>query len=157
MQGTGPSHQADDNGRILSSGGEHAAPELAAQGAPAAECTRIDRWLCAARLFKSRNQAQAACEAGHVAVNGNTVKPSKTVQAGDKITARAPRGLVVVQVLAIEGKRQGAVRARELYEDHSPPPVDRDVGMGLRPRGYGRPTKADRRAIARLRGLDSDE
>ena len=118
--------------------------------------TRVDRWLTAARLFKSRSQAQQACEAGHVSVNGVTVKPSRTIQIGDKIVARAPRGLAVVIVVAVEEKRQGAARAKELYDDQSPPPVERDTNMGIRPRGAGRPTKADCRAIARLTGDERD-
>lgn len=118
--------------------------------------TRVDRWLTAARLFKSRSQAQHACEAGHVTVNGVTVKPSRALQVGDKVSARAPRGLVALVVLAIEEKRQGSVRAQALYEDHSPPVADRAAHLGVRARGAGRPTKAERRAIARLTGVDSD-
>lgn len=120
------------------------------------QTTRVDRWLCAARLYKSRSQAQLACEAGHVAVNGAVAKPSRGVQVGDEVRARAPRGLVVVVVRAIEEKRQGAARAQELYEDHSPPVPPRASISGMRDRGAGRPTKADRRAIARLTGFDSD-
>lgn len=118
--------------------------------------TRIDRWLTAVRWFKSRSLAQQACEAGHVTVNGVAVKPSRMVQVGDKVTARAPRGLVVAIVQDIEERRQGAVRARELYEDQSPL-VEPKLGVaGIRPRGQGRPTKADRRAIERLTGRDDD-
>lgn len=122
------------------------------RGQPQQASTRIDRWLTAARWFKSRSQAQQACESGRVTVNGVAVKPSRTVQVGDKVTARAPRGLVVAVVQDIEEKRQGANRARELYEDQSPP-MAKDLGMpGVRPRGHGRPTKADRRAIERMTG-----
>lgn len=86
-------------------------------------------------------------------VNGTTVKSSSIVQVGDKVTARAPRGLVVAIVQDIEEKRQGATRARELYEDRSPP-VEPDPGTpGKRTRGQGRPTKADRRAIDRMTGM----
>lgn len=119
--------------------------------------TRIDRWLCAARFFKSRSQAQQACDAGHIAVNGVTVRPSRTIQIGDKISARAPRGLVVALVLQIEEKRQGSVRARQLYEDQSPPSDEDQATPGKRRRGAGRPTKADRRAIARLTRTNRDE
>lgn len=89
-------------------------------------------------------------------VNGITVKPSRIVQVGDKVTARAPRGLVVAIVQDIEEKRQGTTRARELYEDQSPP-VQQDLGTpGMRSRGQGRPTKADRRAIDRMTGMDDN-
>lgn len=120
--------------------------------------TRIDRWLTAARWFKSRSQAQDACEAGHVKVNGVPAKSSRTVQVGDKISAHAPRGVVVGVVQEIEHKRQSPARARELYDDQSPPVEDRDGGyVGIiRRRGLGRPTKADRRAIERLTETDDE-
>lgn len=113
--------------------------------------TRLDRWLTAARWFKSRSQAQDACERGHVTVNGMSAKSSRAVQVGDKISARAPRGLVVGVVQAIEHKRQSPARARELYEDQSPPPTEEESGgyVGRR-RGLGRPTKADRWAYRAL-------
>jgi ribosome-associated heat shock protein Hsp15 len=121
------------------------------------DSTRIDRWLSAARLFKSRSQAHQACEAGHVSVNGVTVKPSRTIQIGDTVSARAPRGLVVAVVRAIEEKRQSAERARALYDDQSPPPPARDPSVGMRSRGAGRPTKAERRAIMRLTDTDPQD
>jgi len=125
-------------------------------GKPSVASTRIDKWLSATRLFKSRSQAQAACEAGRVSVNDVTVKASRTVSVGDTVRVRSPRGLLVAVVLGIEEKRQGPARARLLYEDRSPPPRDEDVTVAARPRGAGRPTKAERRAIARLIGDDSD-
>jgi ribosome-associated heat shock protein Hsp15 len=115
---------------------------------------RIDRWLCAARIFKSRTLAQKACDVGHVCVGDRRVGSSHAVRVGDEIRAQAPRGLVVLQVLALADKRQSPPKARELYEDHSPPPPPREERVGLRARGAGRPTKADRRAIERLRGGD---
>lgn len=133
------------------------AEETRAGGTRHVAATRIDRWLSAARIFKSRSQAQDACEAGHVTSNGVTVKASRTVQVGDKISARAPRGRVVLVVLAIEEKRQGPVRARELYDDQSPPQDDETPMSGKRARGAGRPTKADRRAILRLTRSDPGE
>jgi ribosome-associated heat shock protein Hsp15 len=113
---------------------------------------RIDQWLSAARLFKSRTMARDACTGGHVKLNGVSVKPSHTVAVGDEVRASAPRGLVVVKVLGLAEKRLSPALARELYEDHSPPPPPRDEWMPRRDRGAGRPTKADRRALARMRG-----
>jgi ribosome-associated heat shock protein Hsp15 len=113
---------------------------------------RIDQWLSAARLFKSRTMARDACTGGHVKLNGASVKPSHTVAVGDEVRASAPRGLVVVKVLGLAEKRLSPALARELYEDHSPPPPPRDEWMPRRDRGAGRPTKADRRALARMRG-----
>jgi ribosome-associated heat shock protein Hsp15 len=116
------------------------------------EQTRIDRWLAAARVFKSRSLAQEACEAGHVRVNELQVKPSYGVKIGDEVRAFAPRGVVVLQVKGLADKRLSAQLAQLLYEDHSPPPPPKEERVAVRERGAGRPTKADRRAIARLRG-----
>ncbi|MBX3126432.1 MAG: RNA-binding S4 domain-containing protein [Polyangiaceae bacterium] len=110
---------------------------------------RIDRWLCAARIYKSRSLATQACAGGRVKINGQAVRPSHLVRVGDRVEASAPRGPVVLDVKAIAEKRVSPALARALYDDHSPPPPPRDE----RPRGLGRPTKADRRALSRLRGL----
>ena len=112
---------------------------------------RIDRWLCAARLFKSRTEAQKACAGGLVKVNDTSVRASHGVRIGDRIAAQAPRGLIVLVVVDLEEKRQPATRARELYEDHSPPAPPREEQLAARHRGAGRPTKSERRAIERLR------
>ena len=118
---------------------------------------RLDQWLCAARIFKSRTLAQKSCEAGYVTVNDMVAKSSRAVHVGDKIVARAPRGLTVLVVLGIESKRQSAPLAKALYEDQSPAPVQRDETYAFRPRGSGRPTKLERRNLLRLRGdLDVD-
>ena len=72
---------------------------------PADETTRIDRWLCAVRLVKTRPMATQLCEAGHVLVNGNTAKPSTKVQAGDRVDALiADRERVVEVVRPIESR-----------------------------------------------------
>jgi ribosome-associated heat shock protein Hsp15 len=112
---------------------------------------RIDRWLCAARIFHSRTQATAACAACSVAVNGLKVRASHPVRVGDRITAEAARGPVVLDVLKLSDKRLGAPLARDLYEDHSPPPPPREERLAVRERGAGRPTKRERRATDRFR------
>jgi ribosome-associated heat shock protein Hsp15 len=112
---------------------------------------RIDRWLSAARIYKSRTIAQDACGAGHVRVNGQGVRASHGVRVGDEISASAPRGELVLEVVALAEKRLGPEKARELYLDHSPPPPPREPRFAPRERGAGRPTKAERRAIDRLR------
>lgn len=116
--------------------------------------TRVDRWLTAARLYKTRGDAQAACSGGLVHVNGQAVKPSHLVKCGDEVRAEAPRGPVVLIVRHLAEKRLSATLARELYEDRSPPPPPREerIGVAVRERGAGRPTKADRRALERLKG-----
>jgi ribosome-associated heat shock protein Hsp15 len=121
------------------------------------ESVRVDRFLCAARLFKSRTLAHDACEAGHVQVNGESARASRVVRIGDEIRAFSPRGRIVVVVKELEEKRQGAPRAKELYEDHSPPPDERQPRVAVRDRGAGRPTKAERRAISRLTGSGFDD
>ena len=119
-------------------------------GAPSAS-VRLDRWLCAARLYKSRTLAQEACEAGRVEVNGRSVRPSYALRVGDEIQARAPRGLVILDVLLLAEKRLSAPEARLLYTDRSPPPEPREPLVAPRERGAGRPTKAERRALDRFR------
>jgi ribosome-associated heat shock protein Hsp15 len=118
---------------------------------PGAE-TRIDRWLCAVRLVKTRPLATQLCEAGHVRVNGSPAKPSTKVRAGDRVDARiADRERVVEVVRPIES-RVGAPVAVTCYVDHSPPPVVTEVRPGiLAVRGEGRPSKRLRRELERLR------
>jgi ribosome-associated heat shock protein Hsp15 len=118
---------------------------------PAVPSVRIDRWLSAARIFKSRTLAQDACTGGHVRVNGQPVRASHAVRVGDEVHASAPRGELVLEIAALSERRLGAEKARELYVDHSPPPLPREPRLAPRERGAGRPTKAERRAIDRLR------
>lgn len=118
---------------------------------PSAPSVRIDSWLNAARLYKSRTVAQDACGAGHVRVNGHAVRASHALRVGDEVTASAPRGELVLEVKALAEKRLAADKASELYLDHSPPPAPREPRVAPRERGAGRPTKAERRAIDRLR------
>jgi ribosome-associated heat shock protein Hsp15 len=117
-----------------------------------APSVRLDRWLAATRIYKSRTAAQEACSAGHVAVNGLTARSSHALVVGDEVSARAPRGNLVLEVLALADKRLSASKARELYADHSPPPPPKEELVAPRERGAGRPTKAERRALDRLRG-----
>ena len=113
--------------------------------------TRIDRWLCAVRLVKTRPLASQLCEAGHVKVNGSSAKPSTKVRAGDRVEARiADRERVVEVVRPIES-RVGAPVAATCYLDHSPP-VEPEAAPAFVPiRGEGRPGKRLRREYDRLR------
>jgi ribosome-associated heat shock protein Hsp15 len=115
------------------------------------DSVRVDRWLCATRLYKTRSLCQQACTGGLVKVNGLSVRPSYALRVGDEVSAEAARGVVVWQVLGLADKRLSAVLARELYEDRSPPPPPREELVAPRGRGAGRPTKAERRALDRLR------
>jgi ribosome-associated heat shock protein Hsp15 len=115
------------------------------------DSVRIDRWLCAARIFKSRSLAQEACVGGRVQLNGAPAKPSSPVHVDDKVQASKPSRLRLLEVKGLAERRLSAVSARELYEDHSPPPPPREERIGVRARGLGRPTKRDRRALDQLR------
>ena len=114
--------------------------------------TRIDRWLCAVRLVKSRPLATQLCEAGHVLVNGSPAKPSTKVRAGDRVDARiADRERVVEVVRPIES-RVGAPIAATCFLDHTPPPIVTEIRPGIMAvRGEGRPSKRLRRELERLR------
>jgi ribosome-associated heat shock protein Hsp15 len=118
------------------------------------DTVRLDRFLCASRLFKSRALAQAACEANHVRVNGEPARSSHALRVGDEVHAFSPRGTIVWEVLKLAEKRLGAPEARLLYADHSPPPPPKEERVAPRERGAGRPNKADRRALDRFRGDD---
>lgn len=122
--------------------------------------TRLDKWLWAARCFKTRTRATDACAAGHVRVNGDIAKPARALRVGDKVEARTEGGERVLTVLALDDVRGPAVEAQKLYEDSSPPPPPRsrraawlDDPEPQREPGAGRPTKRDRRAIDRLKDL----
>lgn len=116
------------------------------------DSVRIDRWLCAARIFKSRTAATDACGAGQVSINGQAVRASHLLRIGDQVTGRAPRGPIVLKILALAEKRLSPKLARELYEDHSPPPPPPEERFPRRSRGLGRPTKAERRVLQKFRG-----
>lgn len=115
---------------------------------------RVDRWLCAARIFKSRTQAGQACAGGHVQVNGTRVKAHRAIQEGDELRVHGPAGVRLLRVLALAEKRLSPALARDLYHDHTPPPEPRtrELGGPIRPRGVGRPTKRERRLLQGLRG-----
>jgi ribosome-associated heat shock protein Hsp15 len=117
---------------------------------------RIDRWLWATRLFKSRTLAAKACIGGRVDVNGVSAKPHKPVRQGDMIDFKIGDWERKVKVLQLSDKRGPAPAARLLYEDLSPPPPSKeDYLFGSTPsrsRGSGRPTKRERRKLDKLRG-----
>lgn len=117
----------------------------------ATDDTRIDRWLCAVRLVKTRPLATRLCEAGHVLVNGSPAKPSTKVHAGDRVEALiADRGRIVEVVRPIESRVAAAVAAT-CYLDNSPPVVPDATQGTVLVRGEGRPSKRLRREFERLR------
>jgi ribosome-associated heat shock protein Hsp15 len=115
---------------------------------------RVDSWVWAVRLFRTRSLAAAACRAGHVKVAGERAKPSTPVRVGDEVHARTDAGERIVVVRRTITKRVGAAIAVDAYEDHSPPPPPKEVlaSMPRRDRGAGRPTKRERRQLDRLLG-----
>jgi len=117
-----------------------------------ADETRIDRWLCAVRLVKTRPTATQLCDAGYVLVNGNPAKPSAKVRAGDRVDALIAGRERVVEVVRPIESRVGAPVAVTCYVDHRPPPVVTEVRPGIMAvRGEGRPSKRIRRELERLR------
>jgi ribosome-associated heat shock protein Hsp15 len=115
--------------------------------------TRIDRWLWAVRLVKTRSVAAQACRAGHVQVNGVRAKPAAPVKVGDTVQARLGGRERVVEVVRLPGNRVGAGLAAACLVDRSPPPPrDSFAGVGPRYLGPGRPTKRDRRQFDQARG-----
>ena len=83
--------------------------------------TRIDRWLCAVRLAKTRPMATQLCVGGHVTINGVSAKPSTRVRVGDRVEARLGDRERIVEVTKVIEARVGAQVAAECYVDHSPP------------------------------------
>jgi ribosome-associated heat shock protein Hsp15 len=118
------------------------------------EKVRVDRWLWAVRLAKTRSGAAQACRAGHVQVNGARVKPAAPVKAGDTVRFRVGDRERVVEVVRLLETRVGAELAAACLVDRSPPPPPRDpqARQGWRDPGMGRPTKRDRRRLDRSRG-----
>jgi ribosome-associated heat shock protein Hsp15 len=118
------------------------------------ERVRVDRWLWAVRLTKTRSGAAQACRAGHVQVNGARVKPAAPVKAGDTVRVRVGDRERVVEVVRLLETRVGAELAAACLVDRSPPPPPRDplARQGWRDPGMGRPTKRDRRRLDRTRG-----
>jgi len=131
------------------------ADELKRFGVTETGAIRVDKWLWAARMFKTRSQAAKACSAGHVKIEGDSVKSSKTVRVGDRIDAVTPGGPRILVVTRLCERRGPAAIARALYDDHSPPPPPREERFfAMRERGAGRPAKRERRRLIRLRGRD---
>ena len=116
------------------------------------DTARVDAWLWAVRIFKTRSAATAACRGGHVRVNRAPAKSSTPVKVGDRVEAFVERQRIL-EVAVVIDKRVGAVVAATCLIDHSPPApvVKRLPRVAVRERGAGRPTKRERRELDRLR------
>ncbi len=117
---------------------------------------RIDKWLWAVRVYRTRSLATEACRAGHVRVGGHTVKPSYTPKLGDMIEARVGERERKIEVTGFLDKRVGAGALAPFIIDHTPPPDPREkklpnfIPVPMRDRGAGRPTKKERRQLDSL-------
>ena len=114
---------------------------------------RLDQWLWAVRLFKTRTRAAEAIKGGHVRVNGLAAKPAHQVKPGETVVAQIGTLARTMRVLDAPHSRVGAQLVAQFAEDLTPPEefekqrADSFRPQGLRPRGTGRPTKRDRRLL----------
>ena len=117
------------------------------------DSARIDKWLWAARIFKTRSIAAEACKNGRITIKGINVKPSHTIKASDVVSVRKPPITYSFEVLKPIEQRVGAKLINEIYNDVTAPEqyelleMNRISGFVDRARGTGRPTKKDRRQI----------
>ena len=117
---------------------------------------RMDKWLWAVRVYRTRSLATDACKAGHVKVDGSAVKPSRAVALGDIVTATVGRITRKLKVVSPIERRVGAKLLDQYIEDLTPPKeFEKSRLLDLPPlyrysKGKGRPTKRDRREIDRL-------
>ena len=121
-------------------------------GEGAGQTSRLDKWLWAARFFKTRQLAIDAINAGHVDLNGDRVKPSKTIKPGDSVHLRKPPVEYHLIIKAIAEKRGSATIAKTLFAESVDSVTAREkVVAELRdmppPLFRGRPTKKDRRTL----------
>ena len=121
---------------------------------------RIDKWLWAVRLYKTRSLAAEACKAGHVTIAGQAVKPSRDVHVGEVINARTAEILRTVKVIGLIDRRVGPKIAGNYAEDQTPAEEylrvirrkEEAAAVPQRAKGSGRPTKKDRRQMEALEG-----
>jgi ribosome-associated heat shock protein Hsp15 len=118
---------------------------------------RIDKWLWAVRIFKTRSMAAQACKKGRVLIDDQQVKPSHQVKVGSVVTVKKKPIFYKYRVLGLLGKRQSASIAREYLEDITPEKemkkldVQKQVIQEHRPKGRGRPTKKERRELDKFK------
>jgi len=127
---------------------------------------RIDQWLWAARLYKTRSLANQACRGGKVQVEGGAVKPARPVRENEIVEIKQPPIVRIYRVKGLAAKRVSAVLARELVEEITPAAdleilaLARRDPLGLvfasRDRGSGRPTKKERRELEKFQESKPD-
>jgi len=128
------------------------------------EEVRIDKWLWAARIFKTRTIAVEACKKGRVMIDNVAVKPSRNIRVGDVVQVRKPPVTYSFKVLALSQNRMGAKLVPQFMENVTPPDqyelleLSKISGFVDRQRGTGRPTKKERRDLEQFgSSLDFDE
>ncbi|WP_315366690.1 RNA-binding S4 domain-containing protein [Prevotella koreensis] len=120
---------------------------------PGGDTARLDKWLWAARIFKTRSVAADACKNGRVMMGGTTVKPSRMIKTGETVSVKKSPVTYSFKVLKCIEQRVGAKLLPEIYENVTDPKqyeileMSRISGFVDRARGTGRPTKKDRRAM----------
>ena len=123
---------------------------------------RIDKWLFAARFFKTRSLATEAIDRGRITVNGHRVKPAKIIVVGDMLTVRINNFQYDIEILELSNKRGSATQAQELYRETEESRKQRDllaVRLKAQPQPFftkSRPTKRDRREIERFISIQDD-
>jgi len=122
---------------------------------------RLDVWLDVACVFRTRSEAQKACRAGKVKINGQTVKPNRVVRPGDELVIARPLGRIQRLVVRTVTDRQlPKAEARLLYEDVTPPPTAQELEQRRLERIYRAtvspraPDKRERRQLRRMTGKD---
>ncbi|MDR1344167.1 MAG: RNA-binding S4 domain-containing protein [Tannerellaceae bacterium] len=121
---------------------------------------RIDKWMWATRIFKSRTIAVEACKKNRVMIAGINIKPSRMIKIGDVIQVRKPPVTFSFKVLQLTERRMGAKLVPEYLENVTPPEeyelleLNQISGFVNRARGLGRPTKKDRRELEQFTGVD---
>lgn len=123
---------------------------------------RIDKFLWAVRIYKTRSIASEACRKGRIIINNLQVKPSHTIEANEIITVRKLPVVYTYEVIKpvenrISAKLAGNyIRDLTSEDEKSKFTAARTAGFGIRPKGFGRPTKKERRTIDRLTGSNMD-
>lgn len=118
---------------------------------------RVDKWLWAVRIFKTRNQASEACRKGKIIIDNQTVKPSRILKPGDVVQVRKPPVLFSYRVKGLLGKRLSSRLVQEYFENITPESEMeklkvKETFFVKRDRGSGRPTKKERRTMDKLTG-----
>ena len=124
---------------------------------------RLDKWLWAVRIYRTRSRATEACRSGHVKIDGQSAKPAREVRVNEMLTARIGDITRTIRVLGLLDRRVGAAVARQYMTDLTPaaeyakarePDFRRPI---FRPKGLGRPTKKDRRDLEKMSGDSAED